>query len=63
MVRGVEDPTDPAAVKLVPRLRAALGADRYERCRAAGRALGRAEAIERLNPDGLDPSGLDPGWL
>ncbi len=63
VVRGIEDAADPAAVKLVPRLRAALGADRFERCRAAGQALGRAEAIERLNPDGLDPSGLDPGWL
>jgi hypothetical protein len=40
-------------VKLVPRLRAALGADRYARCQAAGQALGRAEAIERLDPAGL----------
>ena len=36
VVRGGDDPTDPTAVKLMPRLRAALGADRYERCRARG---------------------------
>jgi predicted ATPase/DNA-binding SARP family transcriptional activator len=53
VVRGIEDPADPAAVKLVPRLRDALGAERFERCRAAGQALGRPEAIERLNPEGL----------
>jgi ATP/maltotriose-dependent transcriptional regulator MalT len=52
-VRGYADPTDPTAVKLVPRLRAALGADRYARCYAQGQALGRAEAIERLDPAGL----------
>jgi predicted ATPase/DNA-binding SARP family transcriptional activator len=52
-VRGYADPTDPTAVKLVPRLRAALGADRYARCHATGQALGRAEAIERLDPAGL----------
>ena len=52
-VRGTDDPTDPMAVKLVPRLRAALGADRYERCRAAGRALDRDEAIGQLDPSGL----------
>lgn len=49
-VRGYADPTDPTAVKLTPRLRAALGADRYARCRATGQALGRAEAIERIDP-------------
>ncbi len=54
VVRGIDDPADPAALNLVPRLRAALGADRFERCQAAGRALGRAEAIERLDPAGLD---------
>ena len=57
-VRGYADPTDAAAVKLVPRLRAALGADRYARCHARGQALGRAEAIERLDPAGLDPARL-----
>ena len=50
VVRGADDPTDPTVVKLAPRLRAALGADRFERCRAEGQALGRAEAIERLDP-------------
>jgi predicted ATPase len=49
-VRGYDDPTDATAVKLVPQLRAALGADRYARCRDRGQALGRAEAIERLDP-------------
>ncbi len=53
-VRGVDDPSDPTAVKLVPLLHAALGADGYARCRAAGQALGRAEAIERLDPARLD---------
>ncbi len=52
-VRGYADPTDPTAVKLAPLLRAALGADRYARGHAAGQALGRAEAIERLDPAGL----------
>ena len=52
-VRGYADPTDPTAVKLAPRLRAALGADRYARCHVTGQALGRAEAIERLDPAGL----------
>jgi ATP/maltotriose-dependent transcriptional regulator MalT len=50
VVRGGTDPTDPAAVKLAPLLRAALGADRYEACFASGRALGRAEAINHLDP-------------
>jgi hypothetical protein len=53
-VRGVDDPSDPTAVKLIPLLHAALGADGYARCRAAGQALGRAEAIERLDPARLD---------
>jgi predicted ATPase/DNA-binding SARP family transcriptional activator len=52
-VRGYADPTDPTAVKLAPRLRATLGADRYACCHATGQALGRAEAIERLDPAGL----------
>jgi hypothetical protein len=50
-------------VKLTPRLRAALWADRFERCRAAGQALGRAEAIERLDPAGLDVAGDGDGDL
>ena len=57
VVRGIDDPSDPTTLKLVPRLRAALGADRFERCRAAGQALGRAEAIKRLDPAGLDGDG------
>jgi predicted ATPase len=52
-VRGYADPTDATAVKLAPRLRAALGADRYARCHAQGQALGRSEAIARLDPAGL----------
>jgi predicted ATPase/DNA-binding SARP family transcriptional activator len=54
VVRGGDDPTDPTAVKLAPRLRAALGEDRYDRAYRAGQALSRAEAIERLDPAGLD---------
>jgi len=53
VVRGVDDPTDPTALQLVPLLRAWIGDDRYEACYASGRALGRAEAIERLDPAGL----------
>jgi predicted ATPase/DNA-binding SARP family transcriptional activator len=53
VVRGAEDPTDPTAVQLVPLLRAALGDKRYEACYAAGRALARSAAIERLDPAGL----------
>jgi predicted ATPase/DNA-binding SARP family transcriptional activator len=54
VVRGSEDQSDPTTVRLAPRLRAALGEDRYIRCYAAGKALGRAEAIEFLNPAALD---------
>ncbi|HEY7278439.1 MAG TPA: BTAD domain-containing putative transcriptional regulator [Trebonia sp.] len=50
VVRGGDDPTDPATVKLAPRLRAALGADRYTRAYEAGKALSRAEAIKFLDP-------------
>jgi hypothetical protein len=52
-VRGTEDPTGPMTVQLAPKLRAALGDDRYESAYAAGKALGRAKAIERLDPAGL----------
>ena len=52
-VRGYADPTDPTAVKLALGLRAALGADPYARRHATGQALGRAAAIERLDPAGL----------
>jgi DNA-binding SARP family transcriptional activator len=50
VVRGGDDPTDPATVKLAPRLRAALGAGRYARAYQSGKALSRQEAIEFLNP-------------
>jgi len=53
-VRGNDDPTDPTTAKLAPLLRAALGDDRYESACAAGRALGRVRAIERLDPAGLE---------
>jgi len=49
-VRGTDDPTDPTTAKLAPLLRAAVGDDRYETAYAAGKALGRARAIERLDP-------------
>ena len=52
-VRGTDDPTDPITAKLAPLLRAALGDDRYESAYSAGKALGRAKAIERLDPAGL----------
>ena len=53
VVRGVDDPTDPTALQLVPLLRAWIGDDRYEACYAAGRALARPAAIEHLDPAGL----------
>jgi predicted ATPase/DNA-binding SARP family transcriptional activator len=52
-VRGTDDPTDPTTAKLAPLLRAALGDESYESAYAAGKALGRAKAIERLDPAGL----------
>ena len=39
-------------MKLVPQLRAALGDDHYDRAAHRGKALSRAVAIERLDPDG-----------
>ncbi len=53
VVRGTDDPTDPTTVRLAPRLRAVLGPDRFERCRAAGLALDRAAALGRLDPSAL----------
>jgi predicted ATPase/DNA-binding SARP family transcriptional activator len=53
VVRGVDDPTDPTALQLVPLLRAWIGDDRYEACYASGRALAQPDAIERLDPAGL----------
>jgi hypothetical protein len=53
VVRGSDDPTDPTSQKLTPLLRAALGTGRYEASYAAGRALGRPAAIERLDPAAL----------
>jgi predicted ATPase/DNA-binding SARP family transcriptional activator len=58
VVRGGDDPTDPATVKLAPPLRAALGADRYARCYAKGKALSRAEAIKFLDPAVLSEQGV-----
>jgi predicted ATPase/DNA-binding SARP family transcriptional activator len=57
VVRGADDPTEPTALQLVPLLRSALGDERYEACYAAGRALARPAAIERLDPAGLDSAG------
>jgi predicted ATPase/DNA-binding SARP family transcriptional activator len=53
VVRGADDPTEPTVLQLVPLLRAALGDERYEACYAAGRALARPAAIDRLDPAGL----------
>ena len=52
-VRGADDPTDPTAQHLVPLLRSALGDGPYEACYAAGKALGRLAATERLDPSRL----------
>ena len=52
-VRGADDPTDPTALQLVPLLRAALGDGPYEACYAAGKALDRLAATERLDPSRL----------
>jgi predicted ATPase len=53
VVRGGDDPTDPMTVKLLPLLRAALGDDRCDRAVHRGKALSRAEAINRLDPAAL----------
>jgi len=52
-VRGGDDPTDLTVTLLGPRLREVLGDERYARAYATGRALGRAEAITRLDPAAL----------
>jgi predicted ATPase/DNA-binding SARP family transcriptional activator len=49
-VRGVADATDLTMTVLGPRIREALGPDAYDRAYAAGMALDRAEAINRLDP-------------
>ncbi len=54
VVRGADDPTDLAAVKLAPLLRESLGADRFAAAYRAGTALSRAEAVQRLDPASLD---------
>jgi predicted ATPase/DNA-binding SARP family transcriptional activator len=56
-VRGTDDPTSLTLTLLGPGLREALGAGAYDRAYAAGTALGRAEAIRRLDPASL---GLSP---
>ena len=53
VVRGIDDPTDPTAVKLAPLLRESLGEDGFDAAYQAGKALSRAEAIERLDPAGV----------
>jgi hypothetical protein len=53
-VRGADDPTDPMTALLAPRLRAALGADSYDRAYRNGKALDRQAAVERLDPSLLD---------
>jgi predicted ATPase len=50
VVRGIDDPTDPAAVKLAPLLRESLGEDRFAAAYQAGKALSRAAAVQRLDP-------------
>lgn len=53
VVRGADDPTELTTSQLAPRLRAALGDDRYARAYQAGRTLSRPGAIERLDPSRL----------
>jgi predicted ATPase len=63
-VRGGEDLTDLMMTLLAPRLRDALGQDRYAQAYDRGKALSRAEAISRLDPaqlsSPLELAGIRP---
>jgi tetratricopeptide (TPR) repeat protein len=50
VVRGADDPTDLLVHRLRTRLLDALGQPEYDAAYAAGKALGRAEAIADLDP-------------
>jgi hypothetical protein len=50
VVRGGEDPTDVAVTQLGNLLREDLSAEGYSRAYAAGKARGRADAREFLDP-------------
>jgi predicted ATPase/DNA-binding SARP family transcriptional activator len=58
-VRGAEDPGDPTVARLTARLREALGDEHYASAYAAGRQMGRPEAISYLDPASLLPELLD----
>ncbi len=49
-LRGADDHTACEIVRLTTRLRAELGDDTFEQLYAAGKALDRDAAIERLTP-------------
>jgi tetratricopeptide (TPR) repeat protein len=53
-MRGADDPTGRDIATLTARLRAAIGAERFDECYAMGKALDRDAAIERLTP--ADPA-------
>ncbi|HEX4690439.1 MAG TPA: BTAD domain-containing putative transcriptional regulator [Solirubrobacteraceae bacterium] len=59
-LRGGEDPAAPDVARLVVALREALGAEAFAAARAAGRALDRAAAIERLRPVGVAEGARTP---
>jgi predicted ATPase/DNA-binding SARP family transcriptional activator len=60
-VRGADDPTDPTAVQLLPLLRTALGPDGCAARYAAGKALDRPTAIQRLAPSPLAQEAQQSG--
>jgi hypothetical protein len=66
-LRGAEDPGSPWVRRLVADGRRRAGEGAWDEAYARGRAMSRAEAIARLDPDRADvladglPDGYDPG--
>ncbi|HYY09464.1 MAG TPA: hypothetical protein VE781_00925, partial [Kineosporiaceae bacterium] len=57
-LRGADDPHSPWVRRLAADGRQQAGEQAWDDAYAAGRALGRAEAIARLDPDLLEEAGV-----